>query len=96
MKRDLFTFKGSNGAATQESRADLPQGADARFVEDAQKAVEHYSNMSENELMQELQDFRSSGAMNDNALEEMRRSIAPVLNATQQQKLNALIRQLKS
>ena len=84
MKRDLRSTK----------PAPLPDVDPQAFAE-AQNAVDHYSSMNEAQLMQELQGFRESGAMNDAALNSMASQISPLLTPEQQTRLSALLSQLK-
>ncbi len=59
-----------------------------------QNAVEHYSGRSDNELMQELRQYRSAGAFDDKALQDVAARLAPMLTPEQQQRLFSVIQQL--
>ncbi len=94
MKRDLWSSKqGKPTSAAEGTQA--PQNIDAQSVQDAQSAIEHYSGMNEGQLMNELLNFRQSGAMDDRSLQEMTQTVSPMLNDEQKKRLDALIRQLR-
>ena len=52
-----------------------------------QNAVEHYSGKNDNELLQELRQYRAAGAFDDKALQEVAARLAPMLTPEQQQRI---------
>ncbi len=73
---------------------DLLGQVDSNAFGAMQNAVEHYSGRSDNELMQELRQYRSAGAFDDKALQDVAARLAPMLTPEQQQRLFSVIQQL--
>lgn len=59
-----------------------------------QNAVEHYSGKNDNELLQELRQYRAAGAFDDKALQEVETRLAPMLTPEQQQRLFSVMQHL--
>ena len=64
-------------------------------LNDVQKIVQQYAGKSEAELLRELHMARQSGAINPAELSSVAQKIAPMLTAEQQQRLTAVMRQLR-
>lgn len=95
MKRDLKSMRANPGAPDPRMVEQARQATDAQTVAQVQDVMNRYSGKSEAELLQELQGFRQSGAINDAVLNDVAQKIAPMLNPAQRQKLDGLIRQLR-
>lgn len=53
-----------------------------------QNAVEHYSGKNDNELLQELRQYRAAGAFDDKALQEVATRLAPMLMVNKEAQQN--------
>ncbi len=107
MKRDLRNLGG--GGKTQEPQPrqqEAPQydtaaaqeaykGFSENDMNTIQSAVEHYSGKSDAELMNELSDFRKSGAIDDSKLADVAARLSPMLNAQQRARLESVLGTLK-
>lgn len=82
------------GSAKDAGYAEMLGQMDPNILGSMQNAVEHYSGKSDNELLQELRQYRAAGAFDDKALQDVAARLAPMLTPEQQQRLFSVMQQL--
>lgn len=71
------------------------EGIDPASVEQVQRAVEQYQGKSEGELYDELRRKVNDGNVSQARISEMAEKLIPLLDAGQQQRLRAIVNDLK-
>lgn len=92
MKQDLKSFI-KDIMSNAPSTPNIP-GANPQTVNDIENMINRYSDKSSEELMNELLRFKNSGMMSNEALQNMAQTVAPMLDAEQQQRLYSIIQYL--
>lgn len=82
------------GSAEAAGYEEMLGQMDPNTLGSMQNAVEHYSGKSDNELLQELRQYRAAGAFDDKALQDVAARLAPMLTPEQQQRLFSVMQQL--
>lgn len=68
-------------------------------VNNLQETLSKYQNLSQSELMNELfkeaNKLKQNGSLNDNSLNMLKSTLAPMLNSEQNQQLNNILNKIK-
>ncbi len=88
-RKDLRSLKNTPDLARQM------EGIDPAAVEQVQHAVEQYQGKSEGELYDELRRKVNDGNVSQARISEMAEKLLPLLDAGQQQRLRAIVNDLK-
>ncbi len=98
MKRSL---KGSKTGGTQRPPVDyeeavrMAQNMDQGTINTIQDTVNKYSGKSQSELLRELKNYKKSGGMNDQELDNVAQRLMPMLSPEQQRRLFDVMGELK-
>ncbi len=94
MKNDLRSMK-QNPQMQQ-----MAAGIDPDTIRQVKNVVEQYQGKSEGEVFEELQRMasaeRAAGKLSDARMESIAKMVAPMLNPSQQQRMRAIMNQLKN
>ncbi|MDR0840496.1 MAG: hypothetical protein LBN26_03820 [Christensenellaceae bacterium] len=94
MKRSLKDSKGMGSAPNKNGRPHAAKQSDNAQMDEMQSMLSHYSDKSQNELMQELRAAKNSGAISHNDLAEVAKKLTPMLTEEQQKRLFQVMKQL--
>ena len=94
MKNDLRSMK--HNPQVQQMAA----GIDPEAIRQVRSAVEQFQGKSEGEVFEELQRMasaeRAAGNLSNARIDSIAKMVAPMLNASQQQRMHAIMNQLKN
>jgi len=92
------SLRGMKQALDEKEMQRLVQQADPAAVDAVQDTIEQYRGKSEGELMEDLRRMigqqRAQGILTDEKMQQMLNTIAPMLNAGQQQKMAQILGRL--
>ena len=78
----------------------MAAGIDPEAIRQVRSAVEQFQGKSEGEVFEELQRMasaeRAAGNLSNARIDSIAKMVAPMLNASQQQRMHAIMNQLKN
>lgn len=100
MKKDLRSGFRSNVFKDEDKAKEIYKDLDQDKVRDVKKIYKEYAGKDEGELKERLFEMakqgREDGSLNDDAIDNMAKRIAPMLDGEKREKLNSLIAMMKN